>query len=506
MAPFSLSKKSLLWLLMPISAVCVAFYGNRILNLNPSQCALLSHALPGGVSYPNTTTYAASLTSYWSVQEESFSPSCIISPQNTKEVATAVGILSAQLPQYAVDFAIRGGGHTPFAGSANIDGGIVIDLRALNGVDVNAKQTIASVGAGAIWGEVYSKLDTLGLAVIGGRGSTIGVGGLTTGGGISFFSPRKGFACDNVANYEVVLAGGRIVNANREENPDLWLALKGGINNFGIVTRFDLLAFPQADFWGGMIVWDDSAVPQLLSALAALDTADYDEFAALILSMAFVSSSGFIASGTIQYTKPEANPPTFQPFTSAMPQYANSMRISNLTDFVTEFVELQGNGKRQLYVTSTFQSSLAFLTEIYSHFKATLPPFSNVPNFVASLTLQPISPDLVSKAAALGGNSLGLQSPTPPLVLCLLAFTWESAGDDAAVEALGKSLNAWIVDQAKIGGLWNQWVYLNYAASWQNPIGGYGAVNKVKLQAASRKYDPTGVFQKRVPGGFKLFV
>lgn len=79
-------------------------------------------------------------------------------------------------------FAIRGGGHTPWAGSANINGGVTIDMTSIKDVSVNQDQTIASVGAGAVWGDVYRKMDSLGLAVIGGRGSTIGVGGLLTGG------------------------------------------------------------------------------------------------------------------------------------------------------------------------------------------------------------------------------------------------------------------------------------------------------------------------------------
>ena len=73
-------------------------------------------------------------------------------------------------------------------------------------------------------------------------------------GGMSFFAPRYGFACDNVENFEVVLAGGKIVNANARVNRDLWFALKGGSNNFGIVTRFDLRTLPQREIWCGTIL------------------------------------------------------------------------------------------------------------------------------------------------------------------------------------------------------------------------------------------------------------
>lgn len=145
----------------------------------------------------------------------------------------------------------------------------------------------------------------------------------------------------------MVLANGNVVNANANVNADLWVALKGGSNNFGVVTRFDVTAFPQGDFWGGTILYDDSTSPRLLNAFAELNKAvGFDEYAALILSFSYVSGTGFISSGNIEYTQPIVNPPTFQPFTSIQPQYSNTMRISNQTDFTTEFIQHQVNGRR----------------------------------------------------------------------------------------------------------------------------------------------------------------
>jgi FAD/FMN-containing dehydrogenase len=86
---------------------------------------------------------------------------------------------------------------------------------------------------------------------MGGRVPGIGVGGFTTGGGLSYLSRERGFAGDNVYGYEVVLGNGSIVYASADENRDLWLALKGGSSNFGIVTRFDLAAFEQGLMLGG---------------------------------------------------------------------------------------------------------------------------------------------------------------------------------------------------------------------------------------------------------------
>jgi hypothetical protein len=95
--------------------------------------------------------------------------------------------------------------HTPFAGAANIDQGITIDLSQLNQVTPSRDLSTVTVGPGNRWADVYSKLDALGIAIGGGRSASVGVGGLTLGGGVSFFSPRYGFVCDNIIRYEVSL-------------------------------------------------------------------------------------------------------------------------------------------------------------------------------------------------------------------------------------------------------------------------------------------------------------
>lgn len=100
-------------------------------------------------------------------------------------------------------FAVKSGGHAAFAGASNIEGGVTLDLRKLNQIVVSADKKQTAVGAGNVWYDVYTKLQPMGLTVIGGRVSAIGVGGLTLGGGISFFSNRYGWACDNVNNYQV---------------------------------------------------------------------------------------------------------------------------------------------------------------------------------------------------------------------------------------------------------------------------------------------------------------
>lgn len=110
----------------------------------------------------------------------------MVAPTSTKDVSHAVYVLSLLGEKTSFksecQFAIRGGGHTPWAGAANQARGVTIDLAGLNIVDVSPDKTVTGIGPGNRWINVYSQLDRLGLAVPGGRVSSVGVGGLVTGG------------------------------------------------------------------------------------------------------------------------------------------------------------------------------------------------------------------------------------------------------------------------------------------------------------------------------------
>lgn len=173
---------------------------------------------------------------------------------------------------------------------------------------------------------------------------------------MSYFAPRFGFVCDNVENFEVVLASGRIVDANSSSNQDLWFALKGGSNNFGIVTRFDFKVFPQGDVWGGNIFNPIETRKQQIQAFYSINAAsDYDEYASLINSYAYsAAAGGLVIANTIVYTKPEAYPKTFAPLTDIRPQILNTMEIANLSTIVTNEGRFQPSGQR--YENTTPQS------------------------------------------------------------------------------------------------------------------------------------------------------
>ena len=238
------------------------------------QCAALSYVLGAKVAYPASPSYIATILSFWSSQEQSVVPNCIVEPTTTQDVSAAVFILSALSVNTSFSdpckFGIKSGGHTPQKGAANQQAGVTIDLGAFNQLQVSADRRTTSIGPGNRWADIYLKLDAQNLAISGGRVAQVGAGGLITGGGISFFSGRVGFVCDNIINYELVLPYGKVVNVNSSSYQDLFKALKGGSNNFGVVTRFDIKSFESGKFWGGEIYYPLSTMPQQVAAFVGL--------------------------------------------------------------------------------------------------------------------------------------------------------------------------------------------------------------------------------------------
>ena len=494
------------------------------------------------VGYPLSVSYVGTSASYWSQQEQTVTPNCVVQPLTTQDVAAAIFVLSVLSNQTRFSneckFAVKGGGHTPQRGAANQAAGVTIDLAAFKQVNVSPDRKTTRIGPGSRWGDIYPQLDAQNLAISGGRVATVGVGGLVTGGGVSFFSGRYGLVCDNVLNYELVLPYGKVINVNAS-TPDLFKALKGGSNNFGVVTRFDMRTFDSGKFWGGFVVYPLSTMPQQVAAFVGLGTyalslilspfayhdsgttmntippkniytdnskagaQPYDPYAALIHSYAYTTGSWSIANN-YEYTRVPAQPypPTFKPFTDIKPQLLNTMRVSDLTDFTIELAATSPAGKRQLFITLTHGLSGPLITEIFRAADTALQPIKLALGLTYSLSYQPLPTEITTKAS--NANRLGLDASDGNLVLVLLGIQWTLATDDAAITSAANGWLAAAKAAAAKAGLSNEYVYLNYAAPGQDPIAGYGAANKANLRSVSKKYDPDQIFQKAVPGAFKL--
>ncbi len=181
------------------------------------------------------------------------------------ESATDVAAALAYARDHDLEVAIRSGGHS-VAGASSTDGGIVVDMRRMNAVEVDPGAQTATVAGGATWSDFDGAAQAHGLATTGGRVSTTGVAGLTLGGGSGWLERKFGLACDNLLEVELVTADGREVTASETENEELFWALHGGGGNFGIATKlvFRLHQLPAATL--ALLLWPADAGPELARA------------------------------------------------------------------------------------------------------------------------------------------------------------------------------------------------------------------------------------------------
>jgi len=200
----------------------------------------LRYRLRGSLHEPGDPLYEDACVLFNSMIERR--PRYVARCASPDDVAAALAYARAN----DVRVAVRAGGHS-VAGHSLVEDGLVLDVREMNEVHVDAARRIARVGGGAVWADVDRATQPYGLATTGGRVSTTGVAGLTLGGGSGWLERKHGLACDNLVAAELVTAGGQLVRASAYENPELLWALRGGGGNFGVVTAMEFQLHPLPD-------------------------------------------------------------------------------------------------------------------------------------------------------------------------------------------------------------------------------------------------------------------
>jgi FAD/FMN-containing dehydrogenase len=191
-------------------------------------------------------------------------PAYVLRPEGLRDVQAGVRFAA----RAGLVLSVRGGGHG-FAGFGTNDGGVVIDLSRLAHVElIDKERHLVRIGGGATWGQVAAALAPHGLAISSGDTRSVGVGGLTLGGGIGWKVRKYGLALDSVVAAEVVTASGQVVPASARQNPELFWAIRGGGGNFGIVTAFDFAAHPATDVFFGKITFPAPAAAAVLRGWA----------------------------------------------------------------------------------------------------------------------------------------------------------------------------------------------------------------------------------------------
>jgi FAD/FMN-containing dehydrogenase len=202
-------------------------------------------------------------------------PGVIVRCADPAEVATAV--LAARA--FDVPLTVRGAGHD-WAGRALSDGGLTIDLSGLRRVSVDPETRVAEVAGGATAADLVAAAEPFGLTAATGTAGSVGMAGLTLGGGYGPLSGRFGLALDNLLSAEVVLADGSVVTADAEQEPELFWALRGGGGNFGVVTSMRVRLHAVPTLLSGMVLYPWEQAGSVLAGLADMLEGSPDELTA----------------------------------------------------------------------------------------------------------------------------------------------------------------------------------------------------------------------------------
>ena len=337
-------------------------------------------------------------------------------------------------------------------------------------------------------------------------------------GGLTFFSPRFGLVCSSVLSYEIVLANGSLTTASASGNPDLWRALKGGSNNFGIVTRMTVPIFPSTKIWSGFLYMPSSQATKVLMAFhesvqsadsGGLDSRYNSNVAGPIACFTHLQQIGIQAvSVNLAFTKPPENEGKWPDWWNSSRfksiwRFWSTCKVHTLTSAADELNALNPPGRRQLFASTTIKNDPATLTATHIAYQDAIASIRsvNAKGMSWTLTMQPLLSAWLRKGDA---NPLGLEDCTEALVLVSFTVNWHERRDDEFVNQTTRKAVEQIDAFAAVHDTGHRFRYVNYCAKWQKPFESYGEKNLRFLHETSRKYDPEGLFQWGCVGGFKL--
>lgn len=269
--------------LLALLALLAAGLVRHVTGSDITTCDAIAKSSTITVIRPDTTDYDKHQSEYWSKASGGQKPTCILEPRSAAEVSTIVKMLLTTNET----FAIKSGGHNPNKNFSSVIGGPLISTAGLDDVELDATARTVRMGPGNRWDRVQNKLNGTGFTVVGGRMGNVGVGGYLLGGGLSFLSTQYGWAANNILEYELVSANGSVLKVTNTSDPDLFLSLKGGGNNFGIVTSYLVRAYPQGDtVWGGNLFFMSTRAKDavMLAAVANMTMNYTDPKAGIIVT------------------------------------------------------------------------------------------------------------------------------------------------------------------------------------------------------------------------------
>jgi FAD/FMN-containing dehydrogenase len=232
----------------------------------------LATDLKGRVIEPGHPDYDEARTVFYADVDRK--PSAIVKVANGDDVARVIALAR----DTGAELAVRSGGHS-VAGHGVTDGGIVLDLSEMNALEIDPRRRTAWAETGLTAGDYTAEAGRHGLATGFGDTGSVGIGGLTLGGGVGYLARKHGQTIDDLLAAEVVTADGDLLYADDETHPDLFWAIRGGGGNFGVATRFKFRLHPLESFVGGMLFLP--ATPDVIAGFVAEVEAAPDELSTI---------------------------------------------------------------------------------------------------------------------------------------------------------------------------------------------------------------------------------
>jgi FAD/FMN-containing dehydrogenase len=230
--------------------------------------SMLATRIHGRLITPNDNDYDEARQVFYGGLDPQ--PAAIARVVDAADIATVINFTA----ETGLDFSVRSGGHS-VAGMAVIDDAVVIDVRDLKGIEIDVDSRTVWAGSGLSAVELTSALGEHDLAVGFGDTGSVGIGGITLGGGVGFLSRRHGLTIDSLLAVEIVTASGEVIVVDQENHPDLFWAVRGGGGNFGVATRFRYALHPVDRIIGGMLIVP--ATPETVAGFLELSESAPDE-------------------------------------------------------------------------------------------------------------------------------------------------------------------------------------------------------------------------------------
>ncbi|KAM7192112.1 hypothetical protein V8F33_008537 [Rhypophila sp. PSN 637] len=446
------------------------------------------------VIWPFKLGYVGALDHWFASSSQN--STCVVQVGSVKDLSTAVKIVG----DTRTPFAIKSGGHASNPGFSSTPS-VHISMERMNQIILSADKKTVEVGFGNLWVDVYKAIESAGVNVVGGRVPGPGVGGFTLGGGYSWKTNQYGLTVDTVLSFDVVLPNGTFTRASASQNPDLFWALKGGTNRFGIVTSAVLETHPQPpQVYAGIAFYSASQVPALINATSRFFYENKDPKASVITTLEGSALTGASALALFFFDGPN-KPDSFKLFDDAKP-LVSTVKKQTFVQFISGIPSSLGEirNPRGAFITmSTSEISQRFVEVVHAEAQAVSKEMALHGGIVASFDIEPFT--------NYGEHATESAYPhhASPIPLNVY-FSWLTKSEDAWWWArMRQSINN-ITAQAKAEGIYvdaeAQPAYPNYSLFDEPVENMYGPTNAARLRALRQRYDPNRVMD--LAGGFDI--